>query len=112
MADYKALAKQVKEERRFLMNECQEVGKAMYGLHMAAVKDGALEKKTKELIALGIAISKQCEGCIVAHVESLLAIGATLEEIAEVVDVAVLMGGGPAVTYGGKAIEIAKQLSA
>ncbi|ELV08481.1 alkylhydroperoxidase [Wohlfahrtiimonas chitiniclastica] len=112
MTDYKLAAKQLKEERAFLMKENKAIGQSMYALHTTAIKDGVISAKNKELIALGIAISTQCEGCMLAHIEGLISMGATLEEISETVDVAILMGGGPAVTYGGKAIAMYKALSA
>ncbi|QIL46990.1 carboxymuconolactone decarboxylase family protein [Vagococcus coleopterorum] len=89
---------------------CGDVSHGFTTLHGAAVKDQALDKKQKEFIALGIAIAVRCEGCILAHVKTCLSLGVTMEEIASVVDVAVLMGGGPSTVYGGKALEIAKYL--
>ncbi len=108
--DYVAALKSAQEEYKFMGNESKEVGQAMMNLHGAVIKDGAIDKKGKELIALGIAISQRCEGCILSHIQSLVRFGATLEEVVETVEVAILMGGGPSVTYGGKAIEAAKQL--
>jgi len=65
----------------------------------SVLKDGHLDIKTKELIALGIAIVKRCDYCIAIHVEKALKAGATKEEIIEASLVAVLMEGGPAMTY-------------
>lgn len=74
-------------------------------LHKANATDGALSAKYKELIALGIAICVRCQGCIVCHVQDALKAGATHNEIAETVGVAILMGGGPSVVYGSEALE-------
>ncbi len=74
-------------------------------LHKASVGDGVLDTKTKELIALAIAISVRCDGCISFHVHDALKAGATRQEIVETIGVAVLMGGGPAVVYGCEALE-------
>ncbi len=74
-------------------------------LHHAATAPGALDAKTKELIALAIGISKQCVGCIVFHVTACKAAGATRAEFVEMVNVCILMGGGPGYVYGLKAIE-------
>jgi AhpD family alkylhydroperoxidase len=63
------------------------------------LKDGVLTTKQKELIALGIAICATCDYCIAIHVKKCFEAGATREEIAEVCGVAILMGGGPALTY-------------
>lgn len=78
-------------------------------LHRNAVGDGSLSHKVKELIAMAIAVSVRCDGCIAYHVRDAMAAGASEEEIAEAIAVAVLMGGGPAVVYGAQALEAAKQ---
>ena len=78
--------------------------KGFSDLHNASVKDGALTTKTKELIALGIAITVRCDGCIAFHVKDALKAGANSEEIMETIGVAVMMGGGPAVVYGCEAM--------
>jgi AhpD family alkylhydroperoxidase len=64
-----------------------------------ALKDGALTTKQKELIALGIAVCATCDYCIAIHVKKCFDAGATKEEVAEACGVAILMGGGPALTY-------------
>ena len=74
-------------------------------LHQAASSEGALNAKTKELIALGIAITVRCDGCIAFHVHDALAAGASRPEIVETIGVAILMGGGPSVMYGSEAFE-------
>ncbi len=78
-------------------------------MHTANSVDGALSSKTKELIALGIAITIRCEGCIVCHVNDALNSGASGDEIMETIGVAVLMGGGPSVVYGCEAMEALNQ---
>lgn len=67
--------------------------------------DGALPAKTKELVALGISIVAKCEGCMTIHVQHALNAGATRTEIMEVVSVAIMMGGGPAVVYACQVLE-------
>jgi AhpD family alkylhydroperoxidase len=78
-------------------------------LHQQALADGALSKKVKELIALGIAIAVRCDGCMAYHVRDALRAGATRPEITETIGVAILMGGGPAVMYGAEALEALAQ---
>ncbi|WP_317932249.1 carboxymuconolactone decarboxylase family protein [Halioxenophilus sp. WMMB6] len=78
-------------------------------LHEASIKPGALTAKTKELIALGIAITVRCDGCISFHVHDALQAGASKEEVAETVSVAILMGGGPSVAYGIEAMQALMQ---
>lgn len=65
----------------------------------SVLQEGYLDTKTKELIALGMAITARCKYCIGIHVEKCLHAGATREEILEAATVAILMGGGPALTY-------------
>lgn len=87
----------------------------MYGfgsLHRGATSEGALSKKTKELLALGMAISLRCDGCIAFHVHDALGAGATREEVVETIGVAILMGGGPAVMYGCEAYEALDEFEA
>lgn len=85
------------------------VMKGFGALHNASMKSGALDTKIKELIALGIAISARCDGCIAAHVHASLEAGASKEEITETVSVAILMGGGPSDVFGVAAMDALSQ---
>lgn len=78
-------------------------------LHEEALAAKALDTKTKELIALAIAITVRCDGCIAYHVHDALKAGASESEIAETVGVAILMGGGPSVVYGIEAMQAVEQ---
>ncbi|KGL63369.1 carboxymuconolactone decarboxylase family protein [Polaribacter sp. Hel1_85] len=78
-------------------------------MHEKTIANGALSSKTKELIALGIAITVRCDGCIAFHVHDALESGASNEEIMETIGVAILMGGGPSVVYGCEAMEALEQ---
>ena len=80
-------------------------------LHHAALADGALSPKVKELIALAIAITVRCNGCIAYHVHDAMKAGAQPPEVLETIGVAVLMGGGPSVIYGIAAMEALDQFS-
>lgn len=72
-------------------------------------ESNVLSSKVKELIALGMAITTQCDGCIAYHVRGALFAGATEEEIIETLGVAVLMGGGPALIYSEEAFVAMRQ---
>jgi AhpD family alkylhydroperoxidase len=78
----------------------------------AAKKNGALDEKTKEFIALGIAISTRCDSCIGFHVKSLVRLGTTREELGEALEMIAYMGGGPSIAYGAKALEAYDEFSA
>ena len=81
-------------------------------LNGATTAAGVLSTKTKQLIALGIAITVRCDGCIAYHVHDALRAGATKQEILETIGIAILMGGGPAVVYGCEALEALDQFEA
>lgn len=65
--------------------------------------DAALDAKTKELIALAIAVSKQCDGRIASHARGAARRGASDHEVAEALGVAILMSGGPGTIHGPRA---------
>lgn len=88
---------------RDLRHAIPDVMKEFSDLHGAAMKPGALDTKTKELIALAISISSRCDGCIASHARGAAKQGATEAEVAEAIGVAVLMAGGPATVYGPRA---------
>lgn len=92
-----------------LGKEIPQTMEAFEKLHRASTADGALPKKTKELIALGIAITVRCDGCIAFHVSDALRSGASTSEVVETIGVAVMMGGGPSVVYGCEALEAMHQ---
>lgn len=73
-------------------------------LHNAAFNDGAVDRKTKELIALAISIAVRCDGCIASHARSAAQKGATEAEVAEAIGVAIAMSGGPGTVYGPRAL--------
>lgn len=72
--------------------------------HSASLRDGALDTRTKELMAFAISVSKQCDGCIASHARGAVKAGATVEEAAEAIGVVILMNGGPATVYGPRAL--------
>lgn len=74
-------------------------------LAMAATAEGALDPKTKELMAVAIGVAVRCDGCIGFHVKAAMRLGATREEISETIAMCVYMGGGPSLMYGAKALK-------
>lgn len=103
-SDYPTYYRRLQSLISDLSGELPATMRAFTGLHKRAIADGALDRKTKELIALGMALSINCGGCVVYHVKQALESGASREEILEAVGVAVMMGGGPAVVYGCEAL--------
>ncbi len=110
MKDYNQHYQQLNELMLQLGNEIPKTMSAFGELHKKTIEAGALSSKVKELIALGIAITVRCDGCITYHVHDAIKAGATKEEIAETIGVAVLMGGGPSVIYGCEAMEAMIQI--
>lgn len=77
-----------------------------------AMGDGALPGKVKELIALAIAVTRECDGCIASHARSAAARGATAQEVAEALGVAIMMNGGPGTVWGPRAYDAFKEFAA
>lgn len=97
---------------RNLNGAIPETAQAFGGLGKAVKSGGVLDFKTKEFIALGIAVSDRCEPCISLHVEALVKAGATREEVSDVLSMCIQMGGGPAMMYAAKALECFDELTA
>jgi AhpD family alkylhydroperoxidase len=99
--------KQVLDELRPLHRELRhaipDVYRGFGEFHHAAFATGALDTKTKELIALAIGVVERCDGCIASHAEGAARAGASRAEAAEAIGVAMLMNGGPATIYGPRA---------
>jgi AhpD family alkylhydroperoxidase len=78
-------------------------------LAQAALKDGALDKKTKELIAMALSIGARCDPCLGYHAESLVKLGCTRAEFEEMLGMCIYMGGGPALMYAAHALDAYEQ---
>lgn len=109
--DYKALTKDISEYTGELRKIVPDAMNGFYALSKAATADGALDKKTKELIALAIGVTQRCDGCIGFHAKALKDLGATRNEVAEVMAMSVYMGGGPALMYAADALRAFDQFS-
>lgn len=109
--DYKALTKDISEYTGELRKVVPDAMAGFYSLSKAATADGALDKKTKEFIALAIGVTQRCDGCIGFHAKALKELGATREEVAEVMAMSIYMGGGPALMYAADALRAFDQFS-
>lgn len=96
---------------RKLNKAIPEVTKAFAGVSASVKTDGALDVKTKELIAVAIAVADSCEPCVNFHIEVLIKAGGSREELGEALGMAVQMGGGPALMYAAKAMDCFDELS-
>ena len=107
------------EYRNELMGRIGEIGKlspdtlaGYQTLSKAGQKTGHLEAKTRELIALAVAVTTRCDGCITVHVGEALKHGASREEIAEALGVAVALNAGAALVYSARVMDAVAQHSA
>jgi AhpD family alkylhydroperoxidase len=88
---------------RKLRDAIPEVYSGYATLSTAAMADGHLPAKVKELIALAIAATRECDGCVAAHARGAASRGATAPEVAEALGVAIMMNGGPGTVWGPRA---------
>ena len=104
--DYQEITKEILSGMKALQQQVPDMSKAFQNLAAAtAGQNGALDEKTKELIALAIGVSKHCDGCVGFHTKKLANLGASEAEVAEALGVAVYMGGGPSLMTAAEAIQ-------
>lgn len=107
------------EYRKELMGRIGEIGKlspdtvaGYQTLSKAGEKTGKLDAKTRELIALAVSVTTRCDGCITVHTGEALKHGATREEIAEALGVAVALNAGAALVYSARVMDAVSEHSA
>jgi len=105
MSHGKAVLDELSPLHRALRRAVPEVYQGFSELHRAAFSSGALDTRTKELIALAIGVVEGCDGCIASHAQAAARAGATRQEAAEAIGVTFLMKGGPATIYGPRAYD-------
>jgi len=89
-----------------------DVMKGFAALSSAAMAPGELDTGSKELLALVIAITRECDGCIVAHARGCVRNGITRQQVAEAIGVAISMNGGPGTVWGPRALRAFDEASA
>jgi len=99
----KGVLDELRPLHRELRRAIPDVYRSFTEFHHASFAPGALDVKTKELIALSISVIERCDGCIASHAEGAARAGATRQEAAEAIGVSFLMGGGPSTIYGPRA---------
>ncbi|MEW6237751.1 MAG: carboxymuconolactone decarboxylase family protein [Candidatus Omnitrophota bacterium] len=95
-----------KEAHAKLLSLRSKVYEAFLEMEKAAFCDGALTKKQKELIAVGISVAIHCESCMQWHIEQAALSGASMREALEAVEVGIEMGGGPATVSARFALDV------
>jgi AhpD family alkylhydroperoxidase len=110
--DWQRMTVELSQALRDLRAGTPEPMKAFSALAKAALEPKALDTKTKELIALAIAVAIRCDGCVAFHAEAAVKQGATRDELMETMGMAVYMGAGPSVMYAAQAVEAFDQFAA
>lgn len=110
--NYPEITKRISGNMKVLRKDIADTMQAFSAMAQSATKDGALSKKTKEMIALAIGIASRCDGCIGFHTDALVKLGTSREEFEEVLGMAVYMGGGPSLMYAADAMIAYEQFSA
>lgn len=112
MGHYHEVLDEIGGPYRRLHETIPDVLSSYAALHRGAMKDGVLSAKVKELIALAIAVTRECDGCIASHARGAARRGASVEEVSEMIGVAVLMNGGPATVFGPRALVAFEEFAA
>lgn len=106
---YKEITTDISTYMAKLRQEIPEVMNGFSAMAQAATKNDALDKKTKELIALALGVAARCDGCIGFHAQALVKLQATRQEFVEVLGMAIYMGGGPSLMYAADALRAFEQ---
>src|SRR6266581_576999 len=112
MKNYPEITGSISRNLKTLRRDISETMQGFAAMAQAATKPNALDKKTKELIALAIGVATRCDGCIGFHTRTLVKLGATRQEIEEALAMAIYMGGGPALMYAADAVSAFDQFHA
>ena len=108
---YHDILSELRPEHRALRQKIPEVYNAFNAISAAALADGALSAKVKELMAMMIGIVQGCDGCIASHARGAARAGATEDEAAEAIAVSIMMHGGPATVYGARAFSAFREFA-
>lgn len=107
--DFRALAGEISGTLAQLRADIPDTMRGFGALSQAALREGALQRKTKELIAMAIGIAARCDACLAFHAEALVRLGCKRAEFEEMLSVSVYMGGGPSLMYAARALDAFEQ---
>ncbi|MGY4567152.1 carboxymuconolactone decarboxylase family protein [Bradyrhizobium sp. USDA 3256] len=102
--DYSNVCRHISRNLGQLRSDIPETMRAFSALAQAATRNGALDARTKELIALALGVAAHCDGCIGFHAQALVKLGVGRKEVEEALGMAVYMGGGPSLMYAADAL--------
>jgi AhpD family alkylhydroperoxidase len=104
MKDYQEAAREVSASAAALRKGLTDEMAGFAALGKATYAEASLSTRFKELIALALCVASRCDGCVAYHAKRVSELGATREEVLETIGVAIQMGGGPSMVYGGEAL--------
>ncbi len=107
--NFRALANDISGTLSQLRADIPDTMRGFAQLSQAALRDGALDRKTKELIAMAVGIAARCDACLAFHAEALVKLGCRRAEFEEMLAVSVYMGGGPSLMYAARALDAFEQ---
>ncbi len=110
--DWPSTTKDLAAELRNLRGGASEVMKHFGAIAQAALAPGALDAKTKELIALAISVAVRCDDCVAFHTRAAVEHGASRQEVLETLGMAIYMGAGPSAMYASHALGAFTQFEA
>jgi AhpD family alkylhydroperoxidase len=105
MLDWNAYRRQLASTIAEIAKASPDLVKGYRALVSARSTEGALDAKTRELVALAVAVTVRCDGCIATHVELARRQGATQDEITDVLGVAVMVNAGATLVYSARTID-------
>ncbi|MBI5256625.1 MAG: carboxymuconolactone decarboxylase family protein [Burkholderiales bacterium] len=108
---YREITRRVSASLSKLRADIPDTTRGFSALAQAATRDGALDKKTKELMAMALAVAARCDACVGFHAEALVKLGASRAELEETLGMAVYMGGGPSLMYAAEALAAFEEFS-
>ena len=106
---YPELTNSISKQIGNLRKDIPDAMKGFSEMAKGACSPGTLDEKTKELIAMGIAIALRCDGCIGFHTKTLVKLGTSRQEFEEMLAVSIYMGGGPSLMYAAQALDAWEQ---
>ena len=111
MPSYDTLTRDISKHLTPLRSHNRDVMQGFGALSQAAMAPGALDEKTKDLMAMAIGVANRCDGCLGFHAKALVRLGATPDEFRDMLGVAVYMGGGPSLMYAANALAAYEEFS-
>jgi AhpD family alkylhydroperoxidase len=107
--NFRALSGEISATLSQLRADIPDTMRGFSAMSQAALRDGALSRKTKELIAMALGIAAHCDACLAFHAEALVKLGCQRAEFEEMLAISVYMGGGPSLMYAARALDAFEQ---